>query len=339
MRSLIFLIMMGWAFPLLAQITVADRYEPYQPIIAGCNCIVPESGTVQFLWSVDSQSKAIPSEDNKKLYIWAPPGNHSVDVVAITTVYQELNVWVEDPKFPGDPTKAILKKIKSMLSQDVQRYNKNYTVGTAPPGPSPGPGPAPGPDPTPPGPGPSPGPGPLDDFTTNALSWLKAIPANNYSKEKAYSIADNYSAIAAQAVATSGWDLNAFVNQTKQLNQKKLSTDDIAAWSQPFFYPLANHQSKLFTERKLDTKDAMGIAKLWNDTAKAIKGAADAKVGDTRAEMVPVTAESPVGYFNLKQDGERFVTLPFSVAHLYPEQVRALTTGRFGSLSPSLGRK
>ena len=286
MRPTVFLILLSWVSCAYAQLTVADRYAPYQPIIAGCNCIVPENGSVQFMWQVDSLSKAMPSDDNLRLYIWAPPGSHNVEAVVAVTVFKDVQVWVPDPMHPNDITKAVLSTIKTLVSFDVQRYSKSYMVG---PGPAPGPGPPPGPGPDP---GPSPGPTPTDDFAKQAFAWMKAVPTTAYSKDKANAIADNYSAVAAQAVATSGWDLTAFVNQTKQLNQKKLTTDDIAAWATPFFNPLANYQSKVFAERNLTTSDTKGIATIWNETATAIKSAAAAMSGDTH-KMVPVLPEMP----------------------------------------------
>ncbi len=292
MKNILACLMLVLATPAFAQLTVADNYEPHVPIVAGCNCIVPDNGTVQFMWQVDVGSKAIASEDNKKLYIWAPPGTHNVEAVVAITVFNEMLVWVPDPKDPSDINKAKVKTVKTLVSFDVQRYTKSYTVGKSPgPGPNPPPGPGPGPGPLPP-------PGPLPDsaFAKEAYSWLKAVPAANYTKEKAIAIADNYASTAAQAVATSGWNLAAFVGATKNLNQQKLSVDDISAWATPFFNPLAQYQQKLFTERNLTTSDTAGIAKIWKETADAIRAAANSISGGFHMippMKLPLTAEEP----------------------------------------------
>jgi hypothetical protein len=103
---------------------------------------------------------------------------------------------------------------------------------------------------------------------------LKAIPTAAYNKQKVIGVADNYSSVAAQAVATTGWNLSTFAEQTKLKNYQTLTTDEVAAWATPFFQPLFQYQSKLFSDRKLTTTDVPGIAQLWKDTADAIRKAA-----------------------------------------------------------------
>lgn len=278
----------------LGQITIPDRIEPYQPIVGGCNCIIPANGSAQFIWRTDDKSKSIASEpDGKKLFIWAPPGSHFCEVTVLTTIFKKVLTLVVDPADPNNKDKWKVVEQEVVDKFDWQRYEKSFIVGESP-------GPGPGPTPTPPGPGPGPGPTPpppTDEFAAKAFAWIGAIPAASYSKEKAMKVASNYSAVAAQAVATSGWNLDAFVNQTKAKNRETLTPEETTAWSTPFFVPLAQYQAQLFSDRKLTVSDVQGIAKLWNDTAEAIRKAAEAKGGGTSAErklIDPLSPEKPV---------------------------------------------
>lgn len=271
MRPTLFLLLLMPSIA-LGQITIPDKVAPYDPIVAGCNCIVPQGGKPTFMWSWDKASKVIQSDDTFKLYIWAPPGAHSVDAVVLVQIFKDVQIVVPDPNNPSDTSKWTLKTIQVIDSVDFQHYSKEYIVGDSPtPVPVP-PGPTP-PGPTPPGPTP-PGPTPTDDFSKQAQAWLKAVPAASYKKETATAIADNFQATASQAVATSGWNLNAFVTDTKNRNRATLTPAELAAWGTPFFQPLAQYQAKLFNDRKLTETDVAGIAKIWKETSDAIRAAA-----------------------------------------------------------------
>lgn len=146
--------------------------------------------------------------------------------------------------------------------------------------PSPGPAPGPGPSPPPgPGPGPTPVPTPTPTplpmgFAADVLVMLKATPT--YNKEKALAIAECFASIGGQGsdpARSMGWDLQAFSTNTKELIKGALTTEEIAAWNAPFFKPLATKQSQLFQERGLKTTSREEIAKLWKETAQAIKDA------------------------------------------------------------------
>lgn len=251
--------------PAFGQVAMPDVNEPYKPIVAGCDCIAPVGGSIQFIWRASGSVSYLQCGD--KLHIWAPPGAHWVEVTTITQTFKEVVVLIPDPAAPLDISKAKTEKLKISTSIDVARYTKDFTVGVSPT-PVPGPGPAP-----PPQPGPAPGPTP-DGLAGEVQKWLKAVPSANYSKEKANQIADNYESVAAQAVATSGWNLAAFTQKTKELNQQKFTTAEMAAWADPFFRPLATKQAELFQQRSLTPSDVKGIATLWRDTAAAIRTAA-----------------------------------------------------------------
>lgn len=265
---------------LQAQINLPEENDPFAPMVATCEITTPANATTQLLWRTNV--KGVPHGD--KFFIWGPPGKHWLEVTVVTSTYRELLVLVPDPSAPNDISKAKTEKVRVAIGTDVVRYNKDFTIVGTPP--NPGPGPLPGPEPpTPPGPGPlpgpqpptppGPGPGPSPDgFAGEVRTWLQALPAGAYTKQLANDIADNYDATAAQAVATSGWNLQAFTTKTKDLNHQKLTTEQLATWAEPFFRPLAAKQAKLFQERNLTPSDVAGIAKLWRDTAEAIRAGA-----------------------------------------------------------------
>jgi len=296
-----------------AQITIPDKVEPYQPIIGGCNCIIPTNGKAQFMWRTDDKSKSVTSEpDGTKIYIWAPPGSHYCEVTVLTTISKKVLTLIVDPKDPNNKDKWKVEEVEVVDKFDIQRYEKNYMVGVSP---------VPGPDPpVPPGPGPGPGPTPVppsDEFAAKVYTWLKAIPAASYSKDKANKIADNYTAVAAQAVATTGWNLDAFVNTTKTKNRDTLTPEETVAWSAPFFVPLAQEQAALFNARKLTTTDVAGLAQLWKDTAAAIKAATAATSMPGVKLNAPMTSENPFA--------RKMSTVPYELSSLAPDQIKRLT--------------
>lgn len=249
------------AVPLFAQLTVPDVVAPYEPIICGCNCIIPENGQASFLWTVDSKSKyrGVPEEAPTKIHVWAPPGQHSVEAIVIVKLFETYTIVVN--KETGET-----REIRVPVNFDIQRYSKNYTVGNAP---------NPPPD-NPDNPDPPPGPGPTDPFAKEVQKWLKALPAGHYIKARALGIADNYQAVASEAVAVQGtYDILAFSQKTKDKNWATLGNDGVLAWKDAFFQPLATYQSNLATQRGIDIyKDEAGLAKIWTETANAIKAAA-----------------------------------------------------------------
>lgn len=268
-----------------AQILVPSEVEPYEPIRAGCDCIVPDGAKVVFLWRTDdtSQHEVVDSEKGKgtRLHIWAPPGQHWIEATVIVQQFEEITVLVPDPMDPKNPEKATLKTIQVAKQFSADQYSAKYTVkGAVPtPTPIPTPGPQPGPTPTPtPTPGPS--PNPLGGFSGEVQAWIKAIPASSYSKTKMIMVADNYATIGSQGSDTGKqgtWNLAAFVQKTKELNYATLTTDEIAAWGETFFRPLATYQAKYVNDRKIKDTDRAAIAQLWSETAEAIRAAANSQ--------------------------------------------------------------
>lgn len=267
MKRVILLLGLLIATPVWAQIAVPDTIEPHMPIVAGCNCIIPENGEVQFLWRTDKNSRSIPVGTGKdqKLHVWAGPGQHEIEVTALVTTYQVFKVLVADP---NDPSKEITKEMRLPTSFDFQQYQKTFKVTGVAPVPD---DPVDPDDPDPPPPGPTPN----DPFAKEAQGWLKAIPASAYSKTKALGVADNYDAIAAQAVATSTLpNLAAFSAAMKERNLATLGIDGVNSWRDPFFVPLANYQAKLAQERGVTATNVRELAKIYTETATAIRAAA-----------------------------------------------------------------
>src|SRR5262245_66087105 len=99
------------ALMLLGQITMPDKIEAYKPIVAGCNCIVPQNGEAMFVWSWDKNSNAMPDSKGSPLNIWAPPRQHSVSLLAIAKVYKEVEDVKPDPADTSNPANGTLESL------------------------------------------------------------------------------------------------------------------------------------------------------------------------------------------------------------------------------------
>lgn len=252
-----------------AQLTVPSKVKPHEPIISGCECIVPKDGEAQFIWRVDDKSKFVVAKDGKKIYVWAAPGKHWIEATVIIQTYTEITVFVPDPAAPTDPTKAKLKKIKISTGHTIQRYTKQYVVE--------GKAPDIKPDVPPDDDDDDPQPDNLSAFAKLARKWMKDVPGPNYSRDFAMQISRNYATVAAQGsdpARSRGWTVATFTQKTKELNNK-LDRVRLTAWATTFFRPLSKHQAALFQQRGLKTSDTKAIAKLWEETATAIKKAAE----------------------------------------------------------------
>jgi hypothetical protein len=254
------------------QLTIPDVVKPYDKIVAGCNCIIPQGGEATFEWSFDKNSQYEISKDGFFAYIWAPPGDHETEVLVIIRTYKELLTVVPDPNDPNNRDKWVLRPIKVLDAIDWNRYSKSFKVSG-----SPGPGPGPGPEPPPPGPDPPPGPGPTDPYAKLVNGWLKNVPANYYTKDKVIAFANNFTSVAARATATNEiQNIEGFLQATKLAHGATINYDpaEADAWRIPLFDPLAKELQAQYKARNLAPNDKVGIAKLWNETAAALKAAA-----------------------------------------------------------------
>lgn len=101
--------------------------QPYQPIIAGCNCIVPNAPDcdVKITWVLDERCKGIASKDNTQMYLWSPPGDHEISVTVEAKIYDSFVAIVKDP---ADPTKTIEKTVRYLTDISHDTYTATFSV-------------------------------------------------------------------------------------------------------------------------------------------------------------------------------------------------------------------
>jgi hypothetical protein len=102
-----------------AQIQVPAETPPHVPIVA--TCAMPLVGEPQFTWSASPNASLIVSADGKTAHIWAPPGEHRLEVLALSIDWDNRR-------------------------SEFKKYQATFTVVGVNPTPVP-----PKPDPTPPG--------------------------------------------------------------------------------------------------------------------------------------------------------------------------------------------
>src|SRR5690606_10932654 len=136
-----------------AQITLPDESPPHTPIIAGCNCVIPEGAEIRIVWRGDDDCSVIPV--GNQAHLWAPPGNHELSMTLVWMQFDEVEV-------NG-------KKLRVLLAWDMQAYSRQFTVTGPGPEPQPTPPNPPGPNPpTPPTPG---------DFAAQVRAAIALVPA------------------------------------------------------------------------------------------------------------------------------------------------------------------
>jgi hypothetical protein len=130
-------------------IIVNDSYEAFDPIIATCD-VEQADVDVIYEWQVSENVKFQAVEGGSKLFIWAKPGKHTLDCVAILQFKRTITILVRNPEFPNDPSKAEMKDIVVIEKIQTKRFKKGFEVkGTIPVPPTPDPEPDPQPDPQP----------------------------------------------------------------------------------------------------------------------------------------------------------------------------------------------
>lgn len=270
------------SLPAYAQITVPDTVPPYEPIIAGCNCIIPKGATVLFMWRTDAQSKSVVVGVNgEQLHVWAPPGPHYIEAIVIVQTFVDQKIIEPDPDHPDDRTKDKVKTIKVQKSLDVQRYEKGYSVTGTPPTP---PGPTP-PGPTPPGPTP-PVPPSLTGIAKLAYDQAMLIPTTHRSI--ASRLADNAESVSAGLAAGRFADIEAAAKEYTTMNRSVVGTTGPLrdAWI-PFFKVI-----QVEFDAKVVTQDQYVAA--WADLARGLR-----QVSFTTPQFKSVTYyESPMANFH-----------------------------------------
>jgi hypothetical protein len=136
-----------------AQIIVPAESKLGEPIVASVQGDTPEGAKVVYDWRSGAGVSFLPVDDGRSLHVWAKPGTHRLEVTVATQVIRKIVVFVPDPEFPTDVTKAKLQTLEIAESLDVKRHEATFKVEGGAPEPPPGP--------EPPGPLPEPKPGTL----------------------------------------------------------------------------------------------------------------------------------------------------------------------------------
>lgn len=145
--ALSLLLMVGLAAPAHAQIIAPAESKLGEPIVASVQGDAPEGAKVVYDWRSGAGVSFLPVDEGRSLHVWAKPGTHRLECTVATQVIRKIVVFVPDPAFPTDVTKAKLQTLEIAESLDVKRHEATFKVeGGSPPGPEP-PGPLPDPKP------------------------------------------------------------------------------------------------------------------------------------------------------------------------------------------------
>lgn len=240
------------------QITINESYEPHEPIVAGCSCVIPENCDVQLHWTVDEGSAAI--EAGKQVFIWAPPGKHFVNLLIVKQYYEFIDVFVPNPDNPTDPTKAILKKVKVSKGFETEKFERGYVV-SGEPDPDPNPDPDPDPSPTP-------------------SDWSK-IADLAPDKSKLQMVAGNYSSIGSQMsdpARNGNYPNYSACSDAVQAKHRDVLGASFGQWGS-FFSELAKWQVEQIRKRNINVSssvsgsDKLEIGKLFTDIGEGLSNA------------------------------------------------------------------
>ena len=114
-----------------AQINLPKEVNGWQPIIVGCNCVVPEGSEVTISWALTSEdpegeASLVPTDSTgNKGHIWGTPGFHNLSATVVWLHFEILDVKLAD---------GTTKKIKNLLNWDTQVYDHRFEIkGKGPP--------------------------------------------------------------------------------------------------------------------------------------------------------------------------------------------------------------
>jgi hypothetical protein len=128
------------------QIDISDIYKPYQPIEARCACVLPEGAKLRVSWQTPKSVAARAHPAGKTaLYLWAPPGSHTIQMTQIMDFPETLVILVPNPT-PEDPEglDEPLKKTITIFTKPstFAQYSHTFRVsGKVDPEPDPDPDP------------------------------------------------------------------------------------------------------------------------------------------------------------------------------------------------------
>lgn len=216
----------------------------HEPIMLGCNCVIPEGASPVFFWRLPEACKYLEvGGTGETVHVWAPPGRYvvSVDVMLVD--------W------------------------ESKRIEKRSYGGVLQVGPSPQPDPEPEPGPKPP-------PKPDTTFRQAVATAALQVPpderhreievtqpdGNTSRKAVITAVGEVYRQIGREAQEKpSDWSPALMLSEAKQRNAFAIPAASLAAW-QPFFRGL----SAAFVAAGLSADDTAGHAQLFEDVADVL---------------------------------------------------------------------
>lgn len=120
----------------LNTLNLKTSYEVGEPIVIACSCAPVSGVTPRVTWKTDSGMQSLdlplvitdPVDPTKTKVIidpmrrawYATPGKHVIEATILFVKTHKISVFVQDPAFPGDVTKAKLQEIEVFDSVDTQ---------------------------------------------------------------------------------------------------------------------------------------------------------------------------------------------------------------------------
>jgi len=221
-----------------AQITIPDTVERDRPMVAGCDCIIPEGSEVSFSWGLEKSSPDSVAEfiqvSDSTIHIWAGPGTFKLTTDIVWVQFEEFEITLDD---------GTKKKIRSLLDWGHSKYQRSFTVkGSIAPDPDPEPGPEPGPDPDPVN-------VPSDEWDLGKTIYTEAMKIPAAPRAKAKELADNFDAISGRIAAGGFGDGGkpAAMKELADVNKVTLGGDK-GAWD-----PALTELNRTMIERRVPT--------------------------------------------------------------------------------------
>lgn len=228
-----------------AQITIPDEVKLGKPVVAGCDCIVPENAETRVSWSLESLGAGsgeyvIDSGSDFTVYVWGEPGEYRLSNSVVWVQAEEIEVQLAD---------GTSRKIRSLIDWGTSNYERTFKITGSVPNPDPAPVPNPNP-----GPKPDPTPGPTPDVPSDQWDLGKTIHAEvmkipSSARSKASAVADNFDAVSAGIAAGQfrNGGSSAALEELAERNRETLGGDK-GAWD-PALTALYRHMQ----ERRVPT--------------------------------------------------------------------------------------
>jgi len=205
-----------------AQITIPDEVPVGKPIVAGCECVVPEGAQTRVSWSLESRGDGVgefiaDSGSEFTIYVWAQPGSYRLTNSVVWVHAEEIEVVGVD----GEP-----QKIRNLLDWGTANYEKTFTVtGGSDPEPEPKPKPKPKPEPD----------VPTDEWSLGKTIYTEVMKIPFGARAKSAEVADNFDAVSA-GIAAGQFRNGGFSAASAELAERNRDTlgGDKGAWDAAF---------------------------------------------------------------------------------------------------------